>query len=283
MEDESNETRIIFQRILVAVDTSSHSRAALRAAAELAQQLEGQLHGLFVQDETWHKISKMPSVVSVNELTGRTQTLEEQYLKEQIKRLKRRLRRRLKTVSRENRIPHTWKTVQGRVEEEILRAAQEADLITIGRRGSSFPEKRKLGSSAKTIIRTAEKPVLILKKGLRLGNSITAIYDGSEESQQGIKVALRMAQKNESTLTILVLGNDPEAQNNRDKKLENTIEAAPVSVNVQFLHNPTVWTLTHAINRRSSGLAVIPKNQPLLQASLEELVYQLQCPLLMMS
>lgn len=284
MADESETNRqLIFRRILVAVDPSSHSRAALEAAAELAQKLEGKIHGLFVQEETWHKVGQLPSVISVNELTGRTSTLEKEFLEEQIKRLKKRLQRQVKTISRKNKISHSWETVRGRVEKEILRAAEDADLITIGRRGSSFPEKQQLGSSAKKIIYNANKPVLILKKGLQLGNPITAVYDGTEESRRCIKLALSLAEKFDTRLTILAMRNIPDAERSRSSALENMVDTTSPRLKVLLLKNPDLWGFVHSINRRNSGLLIIPKSQPILKKSLEKVLYQLNCPLLMMN
>ncbi|MDR8393925.1 universal stress protein [Aliifodinibius sp. S!AR15-10] len=274
---------IKLRRILVAIDPSSHSRAALRAAAGLAKKMEAQIHGLFVQEENWHKVSRLPFVSTVNELTGDTHTLEEQYLQKQIEMLAHRLRRQLKAISHRNKISHSWRTVQGRVEDEILQAAEDADLITIGRRGISFPEKRKLGSTAKTIIRNADKPILILKKGLTLGKTITSVYDGSKESQRCIRLALALAEKNESKLTILALGNKPGAANERIKELEQQVHRAPVKVEVVMLKNPDMWGFTHSVNRRRTGLLIIPKNQPLLKHTLETVLYQINCPLLLMN
>jgi nucleotide-binding universal stress UspA family protein len=281
MANDSNES-VILRRILVAIDTSSHSEAALNAAAVLAKKMKAQIHGLFVQDETWRKICKLPSVTCVNELTGHSQTLEEQSLEEQINLLKRRLRRQLRTISRENKITHTWKTVQGRVEESILKAAEDADLITIGRRGSSFPETKKLGSSAKYIIRKADKPILILKKGLQLGESISVVYDGSEESQRCLRLALSLADTKKG-LCVFVLGNKPDTAGKRSTELEELVEDAPVPVEVRLLNNPTIWNFTHAVNRRGTERLIVPKNQPLLKNELESVLYQLECPLLMMN
>lgn len=274
--DKEKEKKVFFRRILVGVDTSSHSRAALEAAAFLAQKVEGKLLGLFVQDEVWSKICKMPSVTAVNELTGAKQSLKEKDLQEQISLLTRRLRRQLRTISRENQISHTWQTVQGRVEDEILQAAKEADLITIGRRGSSFPQKKKLGSSAKVIIQSADKPVLVLKKGLELGKNITALYDGSEESKRGIQLALSLADE-EIGITVLVL-KDREDSGDIKEITEGTL----LPVEVLELRNPDVWRVVHFVNQQDAGLFIIPKNQPLLKNSVEKILNQLKSPLLMM-
>lgn len=272
-----------FRRILVAVDTSSHSLAALEAAAHLAQKMEANIHGLFVHEELWQKIGRLPTMRTINELTGHDEELEKRSLDKQIELLKKRLKRRIDSISREYNLSHSWESVKGNVEEAILQAAEDADLITIGRRGSSFPQKKKLGSSAKAIIRKADKPILILKRGLKLGESIMVVYDGSRESQRCLRMAISMAKRNESHLNILVLDNEPKTDRDRDKNLEDTVEQSDVPIQVQFMHSPDIWGFTNAVNRRGAGLLIMPKHQPLLEEHLETVIFQLQCPVLLMN
>lgn len=279
--DNNNNDESEFRRILVAVDTSSHSRAALRAAADLAKKMEANIHGLFVHDETWQQISRLPALRTIDELTGRSSAIEKRALENQIELLKRRLRRQIESISRKHNLSHSWESVQGRVEDAILEASKDVDLITIGRRGSSFPQQKKLGSSAKAIIKTADKPILILKKGLMLGENIMSVYDGSEESKRCLRIALSMAEKNDSKLNILVIGNGPVTDS--DKALEEVVAKALVPVEIQLMQKPDTWSFTHAVNRREAGLLVMPKHHPLLKENIETVIYQLQCPLLMMN
>ena len=48
------------RRILVALDASHHSLAALDAAAELAASLEAELQGLFVEDANLLRLAGLP-------------------------------------------------------------------------------------------------------------------------------------------------------------------------------------------------------------------------------
>lgn len=283
MAEDANHT-ILIREILVAIDSSSHSQAGLRAAAALAKLMEANIRGLFVHEEHWSQISKLPAITSINELTGKTDTLEEEGLEKQINLLKQRLRRQLESISKKNKITYSWETTRGPVAEEILEAAKKADLITIGRCGRSFPLKNKLGSTAKAIIQKADKPILLLKKGLNLGNTITVVFDASEQSQKGLNLALSLAQKNSGKLSILVLNKDQEVEAQRNRKLEKLVEKADIPVTVSVLNNPSRWQFFNTINYQHSGLLVIPKDQYFLQVdSLETTLEYLNCPVLMIN
>ncbi len=283
MAEDPNHT-ILVREILVAIDASAHSQAGLRAAAALAKLMEANIRGLFVHEEHWSQISKLPAITSINELTGKTDTLEEEGLEKQVDLLKQRLRRQLESISKKNKITYSWETTRGPVAEEILEAAKKADLITIGRCGRSLPLKNKLGSTAKAIIQKADKPVLLLKKGLNLGNTITVVFDASEQSQKGLNLALSLAQKNSGKLSVLVLNKDQEIEAQRNRKLEKIVEKADIPVTVTVLNNPSRWQFLNVINYQHSGLLVIPKDQSFLQVdSLETTLEYLNCPLLMIN
>lgn len=279
---QDTKREILLREILVAIDTSSHSEAALEAAAALAKILEARIHGVFVQDEIWDKISRIPSSSSfVNEITGTIQPLKRQGLEEKIEKLQKRLRRRLETISREKRIKHRWDSLRGKVEDKILEAAEEADLITIGRRGSSFPRKKQLGSSAKAIIQKSEKPVLILSKGLRIGSKICVVYNGSHASQRALRLALTLAHRRESELIVLVADNNPDALDERNRDLENTLAETEVPTSVKLLKHTTFQSFLHSILALNSGMLIVTKEQPVIQNHLDSVIDHVGCPMLL--
>jgi len=281
MPEDTNRT-VLVREILVAIDTSTHSQAALEAAVALAKTMEANLQGLFVQDEVWQKLSKLPSTSTINTLTGNVLPLESETLEDHINLLRNRLRRKMEFLSRRNKVTYSWSSMQGKVEDKILEASENADLITIGLKGKSASRKR-IGSSARTIIKKADKPVLILKEGLHLGTTLTVVYDASEESQKGIRLALKIAKKNNSSLKVLVVDNNPEVLDQRSKELESLLEGAQISVNIELMKNTDLGSFLNTINQQHSGLLIIPKNQPLLSKSFETILLHINCPLLMVN
>lgn len=275
---------IALRRILVAIDTSAHSRAALEAAAALANIMEADIRGLFVQEEHWSHVSRLSSTQAINVLTGKTQTLEEDSLQRQINSLERRLRRELQFISKRHEISHSWETKQGRVAEKILEAAEDADLITIGRRGRSLFQHKKLGSTARKVIKEAQKPTLVLQKGLGLQSrqTITVLYDASEVSQQCLQTALSIAQKNEGELTVLVPDKYKRDSNAHTESLENIVNTAGIPVQVIMLPRPSIGGFIHAVKRQHTGLLVMARDHYLLEnGNLDTTLDYLNCPLLM--
>ncbi|NBC03576.1 MAG: universal stress protein [Bacteroidetes bacterium] len=281
MDDETRK-KVLVRKILVAIDTSKHSQAALKAAASLARIMEANIHGVFVHDEVWNRVSRLPSVTSVNSLTGQVSAFKDETMQDRVQILENRLRQKLKEISQMHDITHSWQLARGKVGEEILNAARETDLITIGLKGTTA-QRKILGSSARRIIDQADKPVLLLKEGLNLGSTITAVFDGSIESKKGLKLALDLAERNESTLTILMIENDVDSQEGQKNEISNLLRGSTIFPEIKQLDRSDPSRFINSVNLQKTGLLIIPKKQPLLTNSLQVILNHINCPLLMMN
>ena len=73
------------RRILVALDASPHSLAALRAAAELAADLDAELVGIFVEDINLLRLSDLPLASEVTIYTTTSRRLNRQEIERQLR------------------------------------------------------------------------------------------------------------------------------------------------------------------------------------------------------
>lgn len=277
-------TDIPFRKILVAMDTSGHSRSALEAAAQLAKLSEAELRGLFVHDENWYRISHLTITNEISEITGERRNLPSQYMKQQIQLMENRIRQYMKTITRKFDINHSWSSTRGAISDELLRAAKKSDLITIGRSGHSHKKEYKLGKTARTLIRKSDKPVLLIQEGLTLNKPVIVIYDGTPAGQRSLDLGLQLSRKNDCELSILILSNRSENVQNRNREVEQKIEDTDIPVMVYTLEQDDIWNVTQIINGLRDGLLIIPKNQPLIKGEWLEKIFQLaKCPLLLIN
>lgn len=281
MASEPDKEKLL-REILVAVDTSPHSHAALEAAVTLARILEANVQGLFVENELWGRLSELPSTTAISELTGREGPYEKDTVEEQMKLLRNRLRRRLQELSRQYRVTHSLDIASGRVEDKVLEAAERADLITIGLKGH-YARGKRLGSSARAIIRKADKPVLILEKGLRLGTVLTAVYDGSAAGRKGLGIALEIARKENSKLSVLVAGESRETVDERRGEVRDVLDRSRVFANVQPMSERDLSSFLDAVYKHQCGLLILPKEQTLVSKYLESVLRNVRCPVLLVS
>ena len=136
-------------KILVAVDFSDGSRAALRYAAQLAEPFNAAITVLNVVEvnDGWLKIG-------ANEFP----LLDEQ--------LRKSTRLRLADFARENGSASSWQFVTrlGKPVEEIIRAAKEleVDVVVIATRGLTGLRQAVIGSTAEAVVRGAPCAVWII-------------------------------------------------------------------------------------------------------------------------
>jgi Universal stress protein UspA and related nucleotide-binding proteins len=155
-----------FRRILVALDASPHSRAALDLAVQLAADLEADLEGLFVKDENLIRAAQLPFAAEV-----RTHSVSPKALND--RRVQRRLRRQsdqaeavLQAATEQAPVSYDFRVVEGQVTRQLLRAAEEADLVALGKT-STQSSRRRLGTTSEALLAESSTPVLVLRRAPR--------------------------------------------------------------------------------------------------------------------
>ena len=280
---EENNRDILFRRILVAMDTSEQSRSALEAAAWFARLMDAELRGIFVQDEIWYRLGRLSISREISEITGRPRDLPENYMEQQVRVLEQRIHRQVKRICREFGVSHTWNSTKGSIENQVLQAAENADLITIGRSGHSHSREYKLGTTAQAIIRKADKPVLLLDKSLNPNKACIVVYDGTPAGQRALKTGLHLARENQNELHILGLAQTPESVQDLKREVEREVQQAEIPVRLHLMEQHNLWNLTRLLHRIRGGLLIIPKKQPLIKDEwLGRIIHTADCPLLLM-
>ena len=157
---------MIFQKILVPLDGSEHSRRALESAIQIAKSFNSKLMLLTVHHVTITPITspeltiQAPVIVpdaSAAEMTERAIEAAHNYDKKILAEAEAKVRSEKVEVETE--------LIDGNAVEEIVRKAEEGkfDLIVMGARGLSTIKKLFIGSVSDGVIKKAPCPVLIVK------------------------------------------------------------------------------------------------------------------------
>ena len=166
---------------------------------------------------------------------------------------------------------------------EVLAAAANADLLALGRQGQTAATGRRLGSTARKIAARAGCSVLVLAPEPRAGQSVLAVFDGSEQSRTSLTYALDVAKRREVGLTILLCGVADVLIELRDQAMqafnEEAGEPAP-KVTFDDIHPDSSGALSDVVKRHDCGLLVIPRNNALV-ANQDEVLRNVHCPVLL--
>jgi nucleotide-binding universal stress UspA family protein len=99
----------------------------------------------------------------------------------------------------------------GRVDEELLRLADQADALVVGRRGELHAAPGTLGVVTAHVIKKSPKPVFVAGDRPSTCQRPVVAYDGGETSSHALELATRYAEALELPLAVVHVSGDAEA------------------------------------------------------------------------
>ena len=267
-------------RILVALDASPASLAALEVAARLAVALQVELYGMYVEDETLLRGAELSITRAVGSFSGAIRQVERPELERHLRTQAAKAKHALETIAAQARLPWSFRVTRGRVAEELLRAATDADLISLGRSGWSPIESHRIGTTTETILAQTNAPVLLLHRRLRMGQSVVAVYDGSEAARAGIKLATQIAHDEVTPLVIVFPTTDKQADQLLSS-VQDDLDRLGVgrSVRHRTIARQDAALLEGIAHSEDAGILILP-TADIFEKGFKELLTHLECPLL---
>ena len=182
------------RRILVALDASNNSRAALAAAIGLAETFHAEIVGLFIEDINLVRLAELPFAREVRFGEVAVHRFESETIERKLRARAAILRHELEELATEHKVPSTFRVLRGPIDRELIAAAVEADLLALGRLGHSLARRARLGSTARTAVARAASAVLLVKTDVENG-PIIVLYDGSDAGRRALALAAELAGK----------------------------------------------------------------------------------------
>lgn len=204
MTEEDRPLRV--RRILVALDASADSLAGLDAAVRLAAELGAEVLGLFVEDVNLLRVAHLEVSRRVVPLSGDARELEPGELERYVRAQSRRARQELQASAERFRVPWSFRTTRGRVVQELVTAAREVDLVTLGATGSS--PRRAPGSTVLALLSESDRPVLVLRREAPLGPAIHVLHDGTAAGAEAVRTAAGLCREG-ALLEVIVAVEEP--------------------------------------------------------------------------
>lgn len=282
MNDKRSSSDRVIRRILVALDASPHSEAALQTAAQLAAVLQAELHGIFVEDEDLLRLADLPQAREISAFTTPARTMTPRRVGRQLRRQADRARRALHEVARRFELEHDFSVVRGRVAAMLVEAAAEADLISIGKASSRRSSRRKLGQTARTVLEQASSSVLVLRSTLRDDGPLMVYYDGTPPAESALRLAVTLARQRPGTaLTVLLPAVDADEIQRLNEAITDRYGPTVPGLHVHPLTQVEAARLATVVHHRPDGLIILPDEAPPLRdANLQTFLYDVDQPVL---
>jgi nucleotide-binding universal stress UspA family protein len=277
--NEQNE-ELTIRRILVALDTSYHSLAALEAAAELAASLQAELQGLFVEDVNLLRAAGSPVAREVQYPFATATRLDPKRMERALRAQAAQARRALATCCKQWKIKWSFRVVRGKVASEVLEAATEADLLSLGKASRPFVDRGRLGSTARAATARAPHSVLLLQRDVDIRSPVVVICDGSPTARRALIIAAALAKKKGGYLSTLILASTSENWQRMQSDIADLLRGRKLFVRYRRLADAGVATLIQGLRSERSGMLVL-SSTIMPPETLPTLLDEVECPVLL--
>ena len=275
------EAEFVLHRILVALDASTHSMAALAAAVQLAAAMEAELEGLFVEDINLLRLAGLPFAREVRH-TASLEALDSLRMERALKAQAAQAREALAAAAQRAQVQWSFRVVRGQVTQEVLAAAARADLVTLGKQGRSRSPGARLGSTALRVASGAPGALLLVEYGVPAGQPVLFLFDGSEGAKHALQAAARLAKASGARPVVLLVTATPEEADRLEQQAAHLFEAMGVHPHFRRLPGADVHTLSRALLAEGDGLVVVSARSALLpEETIQKLLDRIRNPVLL--
>jgi len=270
----------LLRRILVALDASHHSLAALEAAAELAASLEAELQGLFVEDINLLRAAGSPVAREVRYPYVTGGRMDRARMERELRAQATQAQRALMATCQRRQIRWSFRVVRGDVTAEVLEAASEADLLTLGRASRPLMQRIRLGSTARAAATRSPRSVLLIQRDVVVRPPVMVVYEDSRAARQALWMAAHLAQKQEKYLGVLILVRPQDDVQRLQNQISNWLRGEGLAVRSQLLPANNVKMLAQTVRAEQGGVLVLSV-KTLPADALDVLLDELDCPVLL--
>ncbi len=248
---------ICVERILVSLDSSPHSFAALKSAVDLARHYQAELQGVFVEDVTLLSLAEMPFRQEVGEYSAIVREISHDGMTRSIFVQSRWVVRTFHRLINQTDLQGNISILRGDVFETIDREAENCDLLIIGKTGTSPIGYHRLGSTARAFIQKGQKPLLLVEEDNRLGYPMILLYDPSPSGKISLETAGELIDPGERLIIFLSEDDPKEFQRNKEA-LKTWSEEQGIEITIQTYKTRSFDRFIRMIEGLKTGLLILP-------------------------
>jgi nucleotide-binding universal stress UspA family protein len=273
--------RAPIRRILVALDASRASLAALEAATRLAARLEAELLGLFVEDVNLLRLAALPFARELGVASARVRRIESADMEQALRAQAARAQAALSTAAARQQVRWSFRVTRGQVVAELLAAAEKADLMALGFVGGELLHRVRLGSTARAVAAEAARPLLILPPGACIRAPVLTLYDGAPPARRALRLATDLAGEEDGNLIVLIVAADEKTGKRLEKEINAGLSGRAGKVHYRRLTPREVADLARAVRAEAAGTLVLAPSRRLTEDVLRRILEQTGCAVLL--
>lgn len=246
----------MFKNVLVPVDGSEHSQAAVDYALWITQKFDGTLFGQHIVDTIslegtfFHDISGSLGFEPYLDFSSKMREI---------------LDERGKTIlddfaarCEKQKVRYTTFLDMGLIANEICERAKVADLVVIGHRGVNEEfSTGLLGTTAETITRKCPRPIFVSTKQFTSIENPLLAYDGSQRASSAMESAAEFCARLGLPLTVLTVAKDDANARNNLQQARSYLSSYAIETSYENVQGyPEQKIIEHLVNHRHDLLFI---------------------------
>ncbi|HEV8077170.1 MAG TPA: universal stress protein [Marinobacter sp.] len=267
-------------RVLVLIDGSRMSYAALQAAAEIAGKRGADILGVYVEELNLVRSAGYGFSREVGSLSGISRPLDPGILQQRMQRLADRARAVLATAVKQSGGRGALSVARGRVIDEVLALAGPDDLLVLGRAGWSSPAGAQLGSTARGLMRQSPGQVLLWceHKLPRQNRVVVFLNDHDKANHRAALAAAEISRHSHQPVTI-ILGPDGEPAADRLNAIRQDLDVLGAGTRFRVMSDTSPVAVARVLREERASQLVISRECSLFnEPGAEQLLVALSLP-----
>lgn len=247
------------RRILIALDASPASIAALEAAGALAARVDAELLAVFIEDVNLLNLAGLPFATEVGLLSAGARPLTPEEMERYLRDQGARARVALNEIAERLRLRASFRVARGQIVSELLAAAMDVDLLALGAMSTQMLRRAWLGSTAQAMLTQSKRPLLITPRGATVRSPIGVVCTDSPGSMQALTLAAYVSGcLDDGELVVLLVADDEEYE----ERLRHAIaarlgEAVRARIRYRWLVEADANGLARALRAERVGTLVL--------------------------
>ncbi|MCA9524394.1 MAG: universal stress protein [Myxococcales bacterium] len=271
---------VLIRRIVVALDASRHSSDALRAAIDLARQTNAEIVGLFIEDENLLRLAGLPFAREVMS-SAVQRKFDAASVERSLRASAAHLARELQRAAEPHHLRWRFVVARGNVDEQLLEAEKDADLLVIGQAGRRSHHVIEPGDTAVRVAAQATKTVLVQHPVLQRNQTLLIVFDGSPRAWRALNTAAKLRPRGRGELVLLTPPQEEIDRTQLDAELQLWCDENQLSARRVQLLDLDVKHLVSLVRRHHAcGLVLSGERSDYPESAVRELLRQLSCPVL---
>ena len=273
-------SELLIRRILVALDASPQSHAALEAAANVAALLDAELVGMFVEDINLLRVAELPFVREVSFPMAEMREIDVPKMETRWRTQATEARRQLSESANQRKVKWSFGVERGGVSDRLLAASLDMDLLAIGRQGRSLRQQMRLGSTARKVLKSGKRSVLLMRTEVDLDQPVLVIFDGSDAARQALLIASALARKS-GNLRVLVWTDDHDLAQQYKNEIVGQLVDQEIEISYRRFYPADEDRLVNVLQTSDAGLLIVGITDSHLSANtMQHLIERLDVPML---